>query len=318
MLAIIASALLLCDHGPGTSGGGVGTQSGETLGPSKMTLTWRQDYTQYERLSSDDIESRTMKMSGEDHAHFDALRWSLLETLEISYGLAEDWQFGYSLGWYKGNDLREGHLHEDGSYGYHEYGDISGMTDHWMTLKHRVLKGESGHLAFTAGIKLPFGDDDEIGEDGTRNAPLEASLQPGSGTFDFLFGAAFSRYLTPNVTLDTSLSYTARTIEDDYKIGDLILYGLAVAYRFSENAASTPSASVFLELNLRHLFHNEEDDEEVHNSGGTVLFLSPGVKIAFTPGAAFTLSLQFPIVQDLEDEQQETDFKATTALTLSF
>ncbi len=320
MLSTLVVSLLAAavpDHGPGTSGGGLSTQSGETLLPGKLTLSWRQDYTQYERLSSDDIQKRTYKVHG-DHAHFDALRWSLLETIEFGYGLSEDLQFGYSLGYYKGNDLREGHLHADGSYGYHEYGDVSGMTDHWLTLKKRVLKGENGHLAVLGGVKFPFGDDDEIGEDGTRNAPLEASMQPGSGTFDLMLGAAYSRYLGTQVSFDTSLSYTYRTKEDDYKIGDLILYGAALAYRFSENVRDVPSISAFLEMNVRHLLRNREDGETVHNSGGTTLFLAPGARVAFTESTSFSLAVQIPVVQHLHDEQQETLFKVMAAFTLTF
>lgn len=318
-----AIALSLCsgpawrDHGPGTSGGGLTTVSGETLRPGSVSLSVRIDYTQFERLSSADIQERTLEVSG-DHAHFDAVRWTLLETFEVAFGAAEGLQLAWSFGYYRGNDLREGHIHGDGSYGFHELGDVSGMTDHWFTAKGRLLKGPGGSLAVFGGVKLPFGEDDEVGEDGSRNAALEASLQPGSGAFDAQLGVAYSRWLAENLTLDASFSYTLRGEDDHFKIGDLVLLGVAFGWRFTETVRDFPQPSLFLEAHVRHLFRNEEDGERIRNSGGTVLFLGPGFRLGFSERVSWTIAVQIPAVQVLHDEQQETLFKATMGLTFTF
>ncbi|MBI4566256.1 MAG: transporter [Planctomycetes bacterium] len=304
------------DHGPGTSGGGLLTQSGAVLKLGAVSLSVRLDYTLFERLSETQIRDRTFKVSG-DHVHFDAARWTLLESIDVAVGVAEDLQLGFAFGYYRANDLREGHLHGDGSYGFHDFADVSGMTDQWINAKWRALKGPEGSFALFAGVKLPFGDDDEVGEDGTRNEPLEPSLQPGSGAFDVALGTAYSRWLSENVTLDTSVSYTYRTEEDHFKIGDLVLFGIAVAHRFTENVRTFPQPSVFLEANVRHLFRNEEDGERVRNSGGTALFLSPGFRFGFSERASLTLSVQIPVVQALHDKQQETLLKVAMGVTVS-
>jgi hypothetical protein len=90
-----------------------------------------------------------------------------------------------------------------------------------------------------------------------------------------------------------------------------------VAHRFTENVLTFPQPSLFLEANLRHLSRNREDGDTVLNSGGTVLFLSPGVRYGFSDRASLTIALQVPVVQDLNDEQQETDFKVSTGLVFS-
>jgi hypothetical protein len=307
----------LKDHGPGTSGGGLSTRSAETLPPDAVTASLRFDYTQFDRLSDDVIRARALDVSG-DHAHFDAVRWTLLETLEFAFGAAEDFELGLSFGYYRADDLREAHVHGDGSLGFHEYGDVSGMTDTWIQAKGRLFKGPEGQFALFGGIKLPLGDDDEVGEDGTRNQPLEPSLQPGSGAFEVLAGAAYSRWLTERLTLDASLSYARRFEDDGFKIGGLVLFGVAAAYRFTEDMQTFPRPGVFLELLVRHLFENEEDGEEVVNSGGTTLFAGPGVRLAFSPRVSADLAVQVPVVQALNDEQQETAFKGSTGITFSF
>jgi len=309
------------DHGPGTAGGGLSTVSGETLRPGSVSVALRLDYTQFERLSNADINRKTLKVD-DDHVHFDAVRWSLLETFELAFGAAEDFQVAYSFGYYKANDVREGHLHGDGSYGFHDFGDVSGMTDHWLTAKGRLLKGPEGSFAVFGGVKFPFGDEDEIDETSrstsSNNRPLEPALQPGSGTFDAMLGLAYSRFLSETLTLDASVAYTRRTKEDDFKIGDLVLLGTAVAYRFTENVLTFPQPSAFLEVNVRHLSENREGSHEVNNSGGTVLFLSPGFRYGLSERASLTIAVQVPIVQDLNDVQQETDFKVSSGIVLSF
>jgi hypothetical protein len=312
--------LLRRDHGPGTSGGGLSTQSGEVMKPGAVSLDFRIDYTQFEHLSPTDIERRTNKVGGADHQHFDAARSAALETFSLSYGATENLQIGFSFGYYYGNDVREGHLHSNGSYGFHEFGDIKGTTDHWITAKYRVAKGEEGGGSFSVltGLKLPFGDSDEVGQDGTSNAPLEPSLQPGSGAVDAMVGFAYSRYLSAAMTLDTSVQYTYRSEANDFKIGDQILFGVATAYRFTESVLVFPQPSLFLELNVRHLFRNVEADEKIINSGGTVLFVSPGFRIGFSDRVAFTLAIQIPVYQGLNDEQQEALFKVSTGFTFTF
>lgn len=305
------------DHGPGTSGGGLNTRSAETLKPNAFSATMRLDFTRFERLSNDDIEELTRGVSG-DHAHFDAVRWSMLETLELAFGAVEDFEVGFSFGYYRANDVREGHLHEDGTYGFHDFGDISGATDTWISAKGRLSKGPGGQFAVFGGVKLPTGDDDETNEGGAGNATLEPSLQPGSGTFDLQIGAAYSRWLTEHITLDASASYTWRSEEDDFKIGDLILVGVAAAYRLTEDAGVFPRTSVFAELALRHLFENEEHGEEVSNSGGTVLFAGPGVRVGLSDRFSWDLALQLPVVQELNEPQQWTLHKVSTGITLSF
>ena len=298
------------DHGPGTAAGGVSVQSADLLKPEGFALSLRVDYTQFERLSPADIEERSFKVGG-DHPHFDALRWSLLETIDLSYGVSESVQLGLSFGFYRGNDLREGHFH--GAFGFHEFGDVSGLTDTWINAKVQVARSPGGRWAVFGGIKLPTGRDDVAG--GSR--PLEASLQPGSGTFDLMVGGAYSVWLSGRMALDASVAYTLRTEEDQFKIGDRADLGVAVAYRFTEEMSEFPRLSVFSELSARHLFRNQEDGENVVNSGGTVVFLAAGMRVAWTKHVSLSVAPQLPLLQALHDEQQETEFKVAFALEFS-
>lgn len=316
ILLLSAAAAARADHGPGTSGGGVMTQSGETLKPGDVAIGVRWDFTSFDNLSAADIRDQTLDVDADDHIHFDVLRWSLLQTVDVAYGAAEDFQIGGSLGWYRGTGLREGHIHGNGTYGFHDLGDVSGTIDPWFNAKYRFLKGPAGNVSVFAGVKLPMGRDDVRGEG--DDEPLEPALQPGSGAFDFQIGLAYSRWLTERITLDVSAGRVFRTEANDFRIGDRTEGGIALAYRLMEDVKTRPNVSFFFEANLRHLDRNEEEDEEVVNSGGTVLFLSPGVRCAFSDRVNLSVAPQFPVVQALNDEQQETSFKLSVGLTFSF
>src|SRR4051794_27983098 len=90
------------DHGPGTSGGGVATQSGETLKPGKFAVELREDYTEFEHLSQPEIDAKAARAGS-----FDLLDRSFITSIGLSYGVAENFQAGLSLGYYQAVNARE-------------------------------------------------------------------------------------------------------------------------------------------------------------------------------------------------------------------
>src|ERR1041385_1045487 len=98
-LGALAPGPLLAHHGPGTTGGAVATQSGETLKPGAFSLGFSWSYTQFESLTGAEIARRTARVKSSE-PDFDAIRWSLLQTAELYYGVMEDLQIGASFGFY--------------------------------------------------------------------------------------------------------------------------------------------------------------------------------------------------------------------------
>src|SRR5689334_16661537 len=75
------------DHGPGTSGGGASTQSGETMKPGKFSFEVREDYTEFQDISAASAEAKAAKAGS-----FDLLDRSFLSTFSVSYGIVENLQ----------------------------------------------------------------------------------------------------------------------------------------------------------------------------------------------------------------------------------
>jgi len=312
---IFVSVLAFCggvyaDHGPGTSGGGALTQSAETLKPGKVSLEFRAEYTEFEDLSDSKIEASAARAGS-----FDLLDRSFLETFSISYGVVENFQVGLTIGYYHAVNAREAEFDEATGESEILTFDPDGLTDLWLTGKYRFYRGPIGQFAVFGGVKFPTGKFDVENSEGER---VEPSATAGSGSYDGMGGLAYSRFLTSRLTLDVSGQYTFRTEAEEFRLGDRIDAGLAFAYRLVEDIQQFPQVSFFGEANLRHLFKSEEDGERDPNTGGTALFLTPGVRAAFNPHAAFTISAPIPVWQDLNGTQLETDFKINGALTLTF
>src|SRR3954470_24982113 len=102
--ALLATALLLslasavrANHGPGTSGGGSATVSGETLPQGKWDLALREDYTNFQNINVAHAERLAAV-----HGGFDAIQESYITSLGASYGITDDLQLGLNIGYYKG------------------------------------------------------------------------------------------------------------------------------------------------------------------------------------------------------------------------
>ncbi len=313
----VISSSALANHGPGTSGGGSSTTSGETLKRGMFDISIREDYTEFEHISREEAEARAAHSGG-----FDALERSFLTTLGLAYGITNDFQLGAQIGYYSGDNFVDAHAH-DGHGGGHGHeaeiesgvGNPHGLTDLWLTGKYRLLKGAPGNLSLLGGVKFPTGRDDFRLSNGEK---LEPSSQPGSGAYDFQAGLAYSRFLTSHITLDTSGAYTFRTEHDDFQVGDRIDLGLAVAYRITESIREFPNISVFGEMLGVILMKDEESGEENPNSGGATMYLSPGVRVRWTENISLSVAPAFPVIQELNGDQVRTRFKLGVVLSISF
>src|SRR4051812_42991617 len=97
-LFLLVAPPALANHGPGTSGGGSSTASGETLKQGKFELSLRDDYTQFENVSRAEAERRALR-SGE----FDGIDSSNIISGELAYGITDDLQVSAQIGYYHGS-----------------------------------------------------------------------------------------------------------------------------------------------------------------------------------------------------------------------
>jgi hypothetical protein len=293
---ILTTATARADHGPGTSGSGFTTLTAETLKPGQFSSSFQFDWTQFDGLGGD-IEG------------VDLLDRSFLSTLNVSYGVAENFQLGLTYGYYAAEGNRE-----------LEGGDIvtfdpDGFTDLWLTGKYRFNQGPAGQFALIGGVKAPTGDSSLTN---TESEQVEPSATAGTGAWDGLAGLAYTVPLSAALTLDASALYTFRGERYDYRLGNRLDFGTSLAWSVCGDAKTFPQVSLVAEATLRHIAKSEEEGAKDGNTGGTVLFLSPGVKVSFTEKIAGSIGIQLPVLQDLNGRQVETQFRLITGVSIAF
>src|SRR3954464_9212868 len=224
------------NHGPGASGGGSSTVSGEVLKPGAWELALRENYSQFEHFSRSAAIARA-----EEGGDFDALSYGFLTTLSFAYGVIPDLEVAATIGYFHGHDFIGAEVEESGEVNVGT-ANPSGLTDLAVIAKWRVIKGYPGNVAVLGGVKAPTGNNDVRLSNGELLSPTD---QPGSGAWDFPVSVGYSRFLTPRITVDAGAVYTFRTTHDGFKVGDRVDLGVALAYRLTESIKRFPQYSVF-------------------------------------------------------------------------
>jgi hypothetical protein len=296
IVALLTATTARADHGPGTSGSGFTTLTAETLKPGQFSSSFQFDWTEFDGLGGD-IEG------------VDLLDSSFLSTLNVAYGLTETHQLGLSFGYYSAEGNREFEEGEQVTF------DPDGFTDLWLTVKHRFYQGPAGSVTGILGLKVPVGDSSLTNTEGEQ---VEPSATAGTGAWDGIAGLAYTVPLSAALTLDASALYTFRGERYDYRLGDRLDLGTSLAWRVCGDAKTFPQVSLVAEATLRHIAKSEEEGDKDGNTGGTVLFLSPGLKVSFTEKIAGSIGIQLPVLQDLNGRQVETQFRLITGVSIAF
>jgi hypothetical protein len=296
------------NHGPGASGGGSATISGETLKPESYELTLREDFAAFEPFSTAQSIARARR--GGD---FDSLNHGFITSVDLAYGLMPDLQIGLTTGYFIGRDFKSASLQPDGSVTTAD-ANPNGLTDLLLAGKYRLLKGQPGNLSIVAGVKIPTGRTDVHLSNTERLSPTDS---PSTGGWDFPIGLCYSRFLTPKITVDASVLYTFRTQRNYVKVGDRIDAGAALAYRITDKIKDFPQFSVFAEVNDVYLMKDKDHGEKDSNSGSNTVYLTPGARLRFSKNVSLTVAPSFPVYQVDYGDQGKVRFKMAVGLSFS-
>lgn len=192
-------------------------------------------------------------------------------------------------------------------------GDLSAFARY--TVWQRDRPGRTFRVAPFVGIKAPTGEDDASDALGT----LPPSVQLGSGAWDG-FAGAVATYQTLNYQVDGQLSYRANGRANDFQAGNIRRLDVSVQYRLRPRAFDEAVPAFLygvMEANLIHQDENRASGREDPNSGGTTLFLTPGLQYV-TRRWIVESALQLPVSQHLNGTALENDFIARLSFRVNF
>ncbi len=176
------------------------------------------------------------------------------------------------------------------------------------------------YLALSGSVTLPTGRNDmQLGGDIARD------MQPGFGSPSYTLGISAQRQLTRSFGLVAETSYQIFTEKDNFKFGNEWRLNTAGVFELYGKAGGfLKTINGILELNLLNLARDTENGQGARASGGTILYLSPGLRFSFPKiqNANLGLLVKIPVLKNLneEGEQQGSEGleKYRFVLTLSF
>ena len=196
-----------------------------------------------------------------------------------------------------------------------------GLGDTTLSLKHRFyvnnFQGGGIQLAVLGGVKLPTGDHDQRDNQGN---PLPPSLQLGTGSVDVPVGLVFTAF-KDRVGFNSAFLYQFNNESDGFRFGDETKVNLALGYRLFPKEYKSFQDKVlnaYLEINTVVSRHASLNDQNVANSGGTLVFLTPGFQVVLNPRFLIEAVFQIPIVQELNGTQLGFSATANAGIRVLF
>jgi outer membrane putative beta-barrel porin/alpha-amylase len=356
LLAISAIPAPAYAHHPGGGGsvgvaGPINTIPGTTLDQGQLVAG-----ISYELNAFNSISDRALAWYASQHQHVHTLRTIQSPALSLSYGVSPDLTIGARLPYVLRTDIREGDHSHSGGVALNEAlhrGDADGIGDIAFLGQYRFLNSPATgtQWALLAGFKAPTGRTNVH----DRNGELfDAEFQPGSGGWDWTTGLAVSQGLGGRASLHANILYTwTGTGEQDTSLGNRFQYNLALAYRAFGAAIEpgrplsrmnagvlpapmyhgagrnedyhhdAPERSHGLTLDLVLELNGEWHERETvgglpdNNSGGNVVYLSPGARVSVEKWSSF-VSFGVPIINNMYGLQAEPDYRLTGGIAVSF
>jgi hypothetical protein len=194
-----------------------------------------------------------------------------------------------------------------------------GLGDIRFIARYTAKKWDSPGLTLRiapfVALEVPTGQDDERDHLGRLPQPL----QLGSGSWDPSIGVVVTRQ-TLKQQVDASLSYQFNTEANNFQFGDVVKLDVSYQHRLLpyELKSGVPDFVYgVLESNIIWQDHNRVHGAEDNDSGGTTVYLAPGIQYV-TKRFVVETAIQLPVVQDLNGNALENDYIATISFRVNF
>ncbi len=322
-LTLLAGSSIVYAHGESIRGGGAGSIN--AFGASiteNVTIGVRWDGRRYDTFSDEKLTN--FRKQGEDvHMHSKENGYFLTLGLPISedFDIGIMAQYNQFKGFKDNGDGQASQCFNDASPAFptnciSETDDSKGWGDTLITGRYRFYNDGTHQWAGIFGIIVPTG---KVTNKTDRNRGtgqdeiLGTHNQPGSGAFTVQGGVAYSGHVNEKFSVDADTIYRVNGQgANNFRGGNSFQFDLAVAYRHHTRI------SPVVEINGIFFKKDIENDDTKKNSGGDVVYISPGVNIGVTDSQGVYANVSYPIYQELSGISNDEDYRFSLGWTYSF
>ena len=196
--------------------------------------------------------------------------------------------------------------------------ETSGIGDAVILLKYAFsnLIGENSVLNAGLGTKIPIGSTNNKSKIGVI---LNADLQPGSGSWDYIFWSSISKSFNfrPSTTFIAKLSYRLPGENNSYLENNTYQFG----EEFQTYLGISDEIYMFKTLinpSLLFKYRSANNDKvnnfELESTGGKWLFVIPNISIMISQNLNFVSSIEVPILSDVTGTQLTPTYRLSAGL----
>jgi hypothetical protein len=246
------------------------------------------------------------------HEHDEVRTINERETIRLSAGISERASLAVEVPFVR---RQHTHIHHEDVFDAWESWDFSGLGDLRLTGEFVLTdpaEPDAPVVSFVAGVKFATGATDIANAEGKT---AEASLQPGTGSTDGILGVRYRQ----NVAAVRSIvggQYAALPLMAgvDYQMngrgtGDWMFGAVCTAHAGTAYAWS-PASRLLLQADARiqDFAGVGMTGEPRENTGGTWIFISPGLEIDLLPSVTAYGYIQLPLYQNVHGIQQTAPY----------
>ncbi len=307
------SATQVWAHGESIRGGGGGSIN--TIGAAILEepvfgLRW--DARRYETFSDQELanfrgQGEDVHMHESENAYFLSFGFPVNEDMDLSLML----QYNNFTGFKDNGDADAIACFDPGNTGsatnlspscVSPTDSSPGFGDMLITGRYRFFNDGDNQWASVFGVILPTG---KITNTTDRGEILGTHNQPGSGAITFQGGVAYSGHLFGEfIAMDADLIYRFATEgAKQFRSGNS--WQADVAFSFKHHDKIVP----VIEFNAIFFDQDIENDEIKKNSGGDVIYVSPGLSFKINEKQGIYANFSYPIMQELGGISNDEKFR---------
>ena len=242
-------------------------------------------------------------------------------TLGIDYVITHEWGVNVQVPYIDRSHETLG-TNSNGIIGGPGGGQYESHTDNFGDIK--VIGRYQGftpqhNLGILFGLKLPTGNYTLTGTSTDPTAPgpvpIDRGLQPGTGTTDVIVGAFYNDILSENFGyFTTALFQAALYSKDQYRPGDGVNLNAGLRYLSFPVRGVVPQ----VQLNFRFVERDSGLNADTVSTGGTLLYISPGVTVPVTDQFLVYGFVQVPVYQNLNGVQLAPHYTTSVGVRYIF
>ena len=177
------------------------------------------------------------------------------------------------------------------------------------------------NLGIQLGVKLPsgqYGTAVEFYSGPNAGTPLDASLQPGTGSTDLIGGVYYYQAISQDFDAFVNAQFQAAVKQhmdqpgNDFRPGNSLTMSLGL--RYEANPRWVPQ----LQLNLLHKAPDQGALADVQNTAGSVVYVSPGVTVQLSASLHVFAFAQLPVYSNLYGIQLFPRWTGSAGVTYAF